>query len=75
MAVVAVLERHAPKDTTLAHLLRCLCFYAALFRFEFSEASTAFPPKLELSGVDKLVRQLFADGLSSSTTSPHTVLA
>ena len=41
MAAVAVLERHAPKDTTLAHLLRCLCFYAALFRFEFSASHIA----------------------------------
>ena len=112
MAVVTVLERHAPKDTTLAHLLRCLCFYAALFRLEFSASQIAgqrnmaadalsqdnldlfsflypqvphspvpqviqrlllhSPPRLELSSIDKLVRQLFADGLSSSTISSYS---
>ena len=36
MAVVSILERHSPKDTSLAHLLRCLCFYASIFKFEFS---------------------------------------
>ena len=41
MAVVAVLQRQAPRDKLLMHMLRCLCLYAAAFGFEFS--STHIP--------------------------------
>ena len=36
MAVVAVLQKKASKDSLLTHLIRCLSFYAAYHRFEFS---------------------------------------
>ena len=41
MAVVAVLQRQAPRDRDLAHLLRCLCFYAAHYQFCFSPSHIA----------------------------------
>ena len=41
MAVVSVLQRHTPKDKLLAHLLRCLCFYAAFYKFDFSPSHIA----------------------------------
>ena len=34
-AVVSVIQRRSAKDPTLLHLLRCLYFYAALFRFSY----------------------------------------
>lgn len=38
LAVVAVLQKRVAKDVILAHLLRCLCFYAAFYQFSFSAA-------------------------------------
>ena len=41
LAVVSVLQRQAPRDPLLTHLSRCLCFYAALYHFEFSAVHIA----------------------------------
>jgi hypothetical protein len=35
MAVVELLKSHTSQDHLLMHLLRCLSFYAAYFRFQF----------------------------------------
>ncbi len=41
MAVVAVLKSHTAKDPLLMHLVRCLIFYAAIYRFHtYQESST-----------------------------------
>ena len=36
MAVVKVVQCQAPKDPLLTHLSRCLCFYAAMYHFNFT---------------------------------------
>ncbi len=36
IAVVAVIQRQAPKNLLLTHLSRCLSFYAAMYHFDFT---------------------------------------
>ena len=53
MAVVELLKRHTSQDQLLMHLLRCLAFYAAYFRFQYQATHV---PGVQNTAADALSR-------------------
>ena len=72
MAVTAVLQRQAPRDQSLTHMLHCLCLYAAFYGFEFL---ALYVPSRENTAADALSRDnitLFLSLFSTGSTFTHS---
>ena len=69
MAVAAVLQRQAPRDQSLTHMLCSLCLYAAFYGFEFS---ASYVPGKENTAADVLSRDNMTLFLSLFPQIPHS---
>ena len=70
MAVVKVVQRQAPKDLLLTHLSRCLCFYAAMYHFDFTAMHIAGSDNIAADALSRNNLLLFFEQFPQVTHTP-----